>query len=90
MPPAKRNEYHKKLSTFLKPGGVIILEGFSKAQITKNTGGPQNIDALFSKEEIQTDFADFSVLNITETETILNEGPYHQGIASVIRVVGIK
>lgn len=90
MSPAKRNEYHKKLSTFLKPGGAIILEGFSKEQITKNTGGPQNIDMLFSKEELQTDFSDFSVLTISESETILNEGPFHQGMASVIRVVGMK
>lgn len=90
MPPPKRNEYHKKLSTFLKPGGVIILEGFSKEQIVKNTGGPQNIHMLFSKEELQTDFSHFSDMKITAAETILNEGPFHQGIASVIRVSGIK
>lgn len=90
MPPANRNDYHNKLSTFLKPGGVIILEGFSKEQIDKNTGGPQNIHMLFSKEELQTDFSHFSDIKITAAETILNEGPFHQGIASVIRVSGIK
>ncbi len=90
MSPEKRNEYHKKLMTFLKPGGILILEGFSKEQINKNTGGPQNIDMLFSKEELQTDFSNFSDLNIIETETKLDEGPFHQGKASVIRVVGSK
>lgn len=90
MPPAKRNEYHKKLTSFLKPGGKLILEGFSKEQIKNNTGGPQNLAMLFSKQELQNDFSEFSEKYISETETVLNEGPYHQGTASVIRVVGIK
>lgn len=90
MPPTKRNEYHKKLTSFLQPGGKLILEGFSKEQINKNTGGPKNLAMLFSKQELQSDFSEFSELNISEIETILNEGPYHQGTASVIRVIGIK
>lgn len=90
MPPASRNDYHKKLASFLKPGGKLIIEGFSKEQINRNTGGPQNLDMLFSKEELQNDFSDFSKLNILETETKLDEGPFHQGMASVIRVSGIK
>lgn len=90
MPPSKRNEWHKKLSSFLKPGGVIIIVGFSKDQIKRKTGGPQNIDMLFSEEELNTDFIEFSELVITETDTILDEGPFHQGLASVIRLIGKK
>ena len=52
MPKQKRNEYHKKLTSFLKPGGILILEGFSKEQINNNTGGPRNVDMLFSKDEV--------------------------------------
>lgn len=90
MPPLKREEYHKKLTDFLKPGGTLILEGFSKEQIKKNTGGPQNIEMLFSPKELQNDFGEFRNLSITESETILDEGPFHQGVASVIRIVGVK
>uniref|UniRef100_UPI0032176300 class I SAM-dependent methyltransferase n=1 Tax=uncultured Draconibacterium sp. TaxID=1573823 RepID=UPI0032176300 len=90
MPPLKRNEYHKKLTGFLKPGGSLLLEGFSKNQIKNNTGGPQNIDMLFSKEELQNDFSHFSELTITEKEIELNEGPFHNGLAAVINVTGRK
>jgi SAM-dependent methyltransferase len=90
MHPLKRNEYHQKLMSSLKPGGVLILEGFSKKQIVNNSGGPRDIDMLFSKEELKSDFASFSELTISETEVILNEGPFHQGIAAVIRVLGVK
>ncbi|MDO8951488.1 MAG: class I SAM-dependent methyltransferase, partial [Draconibacterium sp.] len=88
--PLKRTEVHHKLTSYLKPGGILILEGFSKNQISYNSGGPRDIDMLFSKEEMQSDFASFSELSVTETNYILDEGLFHQGTASVIRVFGIK
>ncbi len=90
MHPAKRKELHQKLVSFLKPGGILILEGFSKKQINNNSGGPRDINMLFSKDELQSDFGFFSELTITEADYILDEGPFHQGIASVIRIKGIK
>jgi SAM-dependent methyltransferase len=90
MHPLKRNEYHKKLITLLKPGGIVILEGFSKKQINNNTGGPKNIEMLFSEDELRSDFCSLSKLEITEIDTFLNEGAFHQGEASVIRVLGMK
>jgi 2-polyprenyl-3-methyl-5-hydroxy-6-metoxy-1,4-benzoquinol methylase len=90
MNPLKRNEYHKKLASYLKPGGVLILEGFAKKQINNNTGGPKDVDMLFSREELRNDFSDFTSLKIIEMETILDEGAYHQGKSAVIRVTGIK
>lgn len=88
--PVKREEYHKKLISFLKPGGKLILEGFSKNQIKNNSGGPRDIDMLFSGKEMENDFGSLSKLDISEEEVILNEGAFHQGLASVIRVTGVK
>lgn len=90
MHPLKRKEYHQKLTSFLKPGGTLILEGFSKKQIENNTGGPRNVEMLFSEEELRDDFNFFTELSISESDVTLNEGPFHQGQASVIRVVGKK
>lgn len=86
----KREEYHKKLISFLKPGGMLILEGFSKKQINNVSGGPRDIGMLFSGREMETDFGALSELTITEAEVFLNEGAFHQGLAYVIRVTGIK
>ena len=88
--PVKREEYHKKLISFLKPGGKLILEGFSKNQIKNNSGGPRDIDMLFSGKEMENDFGSLLKLDISEEEIILDEGSFHQGLASVIRVTGIK
>lgn len=90
MPLKQRQKYHQKLITFLRPGGTLILEGFSKKQINNNTGGPQNIEMLFSEDELILDFDMFSNLKITEIDVVLNEGQFHQGKSSVIRITGIK
>jgi SAM-dependent methyltransferase len=90
MAPHQRNRVHQKLAGLLKPGGHLILEGFSKEQLNYPSGGPRNYDMLFSEEELQHDFSGLSKLSITKTETYLEEGLFHQGPASVIRVFGVR
>lgn len=86
----KRSEYHQKLLSFLKPGGKLIMESFSKEQILRDSGGPKNPDMLYSVEDMKHDFSTLSELNIEKTETDLKEGDFHIGMASVIRIVGTK
>jgi ubiquinone/menaquinone biosynthesis C-methylase UbiE len=90
MPSAMRTKVHKKLASFLKPGGRLIMESFSKKQINNTTGGPKDVEMLFSKEDMELDFGSFAQLEIKETESVLNEGLFHQGVAALIRVIGIK
>lgn len=85
-----RKQNHQKLIKFLKPGGIILLEGFTKEQLQYNTGGPKRIELLFSKSEIQSDFAQLSEMKIREEIIFLAEGELHKGNASVIRMIGKK
>jgi Methyltransferase domain len=89
-PDSLRMKVHKKLMEYLKPGGKLILEGFSKNQINNSSGGPKNLDMLFSKEMLLDDFSDLSQKTIYEEDIQLSEGQLHKGNASVIRFVGIK
>ncbi|MCU0415148.1 MAG: class I SAM-dependent methyltransferase [Ignavibacteriaceae bacterium] len=81
--PETRRTFHKKIIDSLKPGGKIILELFSKDQLGKSSGGPQDLEMLYSIDEIKNDF---KVLN--EENVFLDEGEKHKGEASVIRFVG--
>jgi len=90
IPAQMRREYHQKFAHFLKPGGHLILEGFSKEQIHNSTGGPKDINMLWSPEELEGDFAALSTLKIELVETELQEGEFHKGKADVIRAVGTK
>ncbi len=90
MPPDLRRSFHQKMYDFLKPGGTLILEGFEKHQINNTTGGPKNIDMLFSSEELFSDFNSLKNIHLSEEDIILDEGAFHKGLAHVIRLTGIK
>ena len=95
FPAEKKAEFHQKLHTYLKPGGVVIFEAFSKnhlpyKQANPRVGGPGNMDVAFSIEEIQAYFPNYSPLLLEEAVVELNEGKYHVGQGSVIRFVGRK
>lgn len=87
MPPEKRTEWHQKLSKYLKPGGYIILEGFSKEQLKYGTGGPPVLEMLFSKDELLNDFKGMNVLSLEQEIAVLEEGKFHRGKAAVIHGV---
>ena len=90
IPAEKRTEYHQKMLSFLKPGGFVLLEGFSKKQINYSSGGPRDFRLLYSKTELETDFQQLSILQIEDIETELNEGGFHNGTAALVRLVGKK
>jgi len=85
LPSELRLIFHQKCISWLKPGGYIILEGFSKNQLGKNSGGPKNKDWLFSMQELRSDFQGLQILYNEEKERMLDEGPLHQGLASVVQ-----
>jgi 2-polyprenyl-3-methyl-5-hydroxy-6-metoxy-1,4-benzoquinol methylase len=95
FPGETRSMIHKVLSLYLRPGGTVIMEAFSKKQIKNQIksdggGGPKNIDMLYSLEDIRSDFENFKIKELIETEIYLTEGDFHNGIGSVIRFVGQK
>ena len=76
--------------TFLKEGGLFLFEGFSVNNLplraaNPQIGGPDNIDMLYSVEEIATLFEGVPNLHVWEEEVELSEGKYHVGKAIVIR-----
>ena len=95
FPAEKRKACHSKIATWLKSGGTLIIEGFSKNHIQNQkenqaVGGPKDPSMLYDLEELKQDFPDFRFAEALETETILSEGKYHQGKSSVIRIFAVK
>ena len=90
-----KSSCHRALDKYLKKGGTIIFEAFSKKHIDyiardEKVGGPKDIDMLFSVEELREDFANYDIIELVEKEIELSEGLFHNGKGSVIRFVGRK
>lgn len=95
FPAGIKSSIHKILDKYLRKGGVIIFEAFSKNHLdylakNENVGGPKDIASLFSTDEIRSDFANYEIIELEEKEIELSEGLFHNGKGSVIRFVGRK
>lgn len=68
-----------------------MLEAFHPLQLGHTSGGPNQVDMLYTLEMLHREFQGLLDAQWSEEcETTLNEGPGHQGRAAVIRYVGTQ
>lgn len=85
-----RNRLHTKIRKGLKQDGIFLLEGYNKDQINNDTGGPKDVDMLFSLEELHHDFNGFNILHSKDLIRDVTEGDCHGGLAAVSQFIAKK
>jgi SAM-dependent methyltransferase len=90
LPEGLRQQVHNAVIRSLKPGGTLLLEAFTLNQLPRTSGGPKTAELLFTRELIVSDFKELIFTEFAETQTTLNEGPLHQGLADVIQLTALK
>ena len=89
LPSAIRRRAHLALAQGLKPGGWLILEAFHPLQLQHHSGGPKDGDMLYTPEQLSAEFEGLlQPVLAWHGETVLAEGPGHQGLAHVTRWLG--
>ena len=81
-----REKLFKKIEDSLEKDGYFIGEFFSTKQLNYNSGGPKDVELLYTIEDFAIHFNSCNK-DIKEEVVVLNEGKGHQGEACVIRVV---
>jgi len=87
LPPEIRPRIHANALGALKPGGLLIIEAFTPAQLRQSSGGPKQVELLYTAEILQKDFAAADVLELHEAEVDIDEGRMHRGPAAVVHGV---
>ena len=92
LPPALRSRVHLAMWQSLRPGGWFILEAFHPKQLGRSSGGPKQLDMLYTLQDLRSDLARVSVNERHEAlawegDVQLAEGPGHQGLGHVLRYV---
>jgi cyclopropane fatty-acyl-phospholipid synthase-like methyltransferase len=87
LPPEQRAKIHAAMLNALKPGGLLILEAFSPAQLQHSSGGPKQVELLYSAGMLRRDFAPAEVVELDEKEVQMEEGHMHSGPAAVVHGV---
>lgn len=85
--PDDRATIHRKIAETLKPGGLLLLEGFTPDHLGYGRGGPKNTRMMFTEDRLRDDFS--GLLEIEHMETLKTELPAserHGGPAAVMRL----
>ena len=78
---------HARAAACLAPGGRLILNSFSKAQLGRTSGGPPRLEWLHDLEELKGQFPGLVFEHAVEREVELGEGVGHRGKAMTIEIV---
>jgi len=88
--PEFRDEIFAGIKQALKPGGLLLMEGYRPEQLKYKTGGPSQVENLYTRELLEKAFGDFNDVEIREYDAELHEGDRHSGMSAVIDLVARK
>lgn len=88
--PEQRPKKWAGMRTALKPGGVLIIQGYTPRQLEFGTGGPRDPAHLYTAEMLREAFGDWQIDHLAEEVVEMEEGKGHSGRSAVVGMVARK
>ena len=85
--PALRDEIFAGMKRATRPGGVVLLHGYTPKQLEYRTGGPPVEAQLYTEALLAAAFEDWDLLRLEAYERELSEGEGHKGRSAVIDLI---
>lgn len=85
--PPMRARLFDRIVRSLRPGGVLILQGYTPRQLDYRTGGPPILSHLYTPELLRTAFAALEIVELRDYEHDVREGEGHSGRSALIGLV---
>jgi len=88
--PEERTRLFQGFRETLRPGGFVLLQGYTPKQLEYRTGGPGDIAHLYTEALLRSAFEGWELLLLREYEDELAEGTKHVGRSALIEMVARK
>ncbi|HBP0978988.1 class I SAM-dependent methyltransferase [Comamonas sp. Y6] len=88
--PALRAAMFTGMQQALRPGGLLLLQGYRPEQLAYRTGGPSAIENLYTTELLRSAFAEMTIEHLREHDSEISEGHGHRGMSALIDLVARK
>lgn len=89
-PPDLRRKMFEGFHTCLKPGGLLIMQGYRVEQLRYGTGGPPYAEHLYTKDLLIRSFGHWEIRHLQEHDSVIEEGAEHSGMSALIDMVAEK
>ena len=88
--PQERGRMFAGVVRTLAPGGILVLQGYTPRQLEYGTGGPKQVERLYTEALLRDSFASLEILHLAEHEDTVEEGHGHRGKSALIDLVARK
>jgi cyclopropane fatty-acyl-phospholipid synthase-like methyltransferase len=85
--PALRARIFAGIKQALKPGGLLLMQGYRPEQLVYKTGGPPHLENLYTRELLEEAFEDFELLKLDAHDSVIQEGTGHGGMSALVDLV---
>ncbi|MBK9361464.1 MAG: class I SAM-dependent methyltransferase [Rubrivivax sp.] len=85
--PALRTRLFRRMAAALEPGGTLVLQGYTPKQLDYRTGGPPQVEHLYTEDLLRGAFAALDIVELRSWEADLAEGSGHRGRSALIGLV---
>ncbi|MBT9465235.1 class I SAM-dependent methyltransferase [Hydrogenophaga sp.] len=85
--PPLRERLFTRMVSALKPGGRLVLQGYTPRQLEYRTGGPPPVSHLYTESLLRDAFGELDIEHLREYEADLAEGSGHHGRSALIGLV---
>lgn len=88
--PALRDQLFAGMQAALKPGGLLLLQGYRPEQLAYATGGPSDAQSLYTEPMLREAFAALQIELLRVHDSEIHEGSGHAGMSALIDLVARK
>jgi 2-polyprenyl-3-methyl-5-hydroxy-6-metoxy-1,4-benzoquinol methylase len=88
--PEMRARLFAQMISTLRPGGILIIQGYTPKQLVFKTGGPSILEHLYTDDMIRNLIDDLEIIDLCVYEKMLSEGPKHTGMSALLGLVARK
>jgi cyclopropane fatty-acyl-phospholipid synthase-like methyltransferase len=88
--PQGRQSMFEGIRKALKPGGLLILQGYTPRQLEYGTGGPPAAENMYNEAMLRGAFGDWEITHLLEHDDFVAEGSGHHGPSALIDMVARK
>jgi len=88
--PEMRRRLFAGMVATLKPGGYLIVQGYTPRQLDYKTGGPGMLENLYTVDMMREAFTALEIVELREYDSVLAEGTQHVGPSALLGLVARK
>jgi 2-polyprenyl-3-methyl-5-hydroxy-6-metoxy-1,4-benzoquinol methylase len=87
LAPDERDAVFAGMRAAVRPGGLVLLQGYRPEQVDYGTGGPPRRDHMYTAKWLRAQFAGWDIEHFSLHDDELSEGTGHRGRSALIDLV---